>query len=48
MEQWVNQERTGCRGASNTYSDTAIEFMVTIQSLYRCNISDLTGECQKY
>ncbi len=34
IEQWVNQERTGRRGASNTYSDTAIEFMVTIQSLF--------------
>ncbi|NES66298.1 MAG: hypothetical protein F6K24_14050, partial [Okeania sp. SIO2D1] len=29
-----NQQRTGRRGASNTYSDTAIELMVTIQSLF--------------
>lgn len=34
IEQWLNQERTGRRGASKTYSDTAIEFMVTIQSLF--------------
>ncbi|MBS9769807.1 hypothetical protein [Trichodesmium erythraeum] len=30
IEQWVNQQKTGRRGASNTYSNTAIEFMVTI------------------
>ena len=34
IEQWVSQERTGRRGASNTYSDIAIQFMVTIQSLF--------------
>ena len=34
IEQWVNQQKTGRRGASNTYSNTAIEFMVTIQSLF--------------
>ncbi len=34
IEQWVNQQKTGRRGASNTYSDTAIELMVTIQSLF--------------
>lgn len=34
IKQWVNQQKTGRRGASNTYSDAAIEFMVTIQSLF--------------
>ncbi len=34
IEQWVNQRKTGRRGASNTYSDVAIELMVTLSSLY--------------
>ncbi|NEN93534.1 MAG: hypothetical protein F6K48_33530 [Okeania sp. SIO3H1] len=34
IEQWVNQQRTGRRGASNTYGDVAIELMVTVSSLY--------------
>nr|WP_287287162.1 MULTISPECIES: IS5 family transposase [unclassified Okeania] len=34
IEQWLNQKKTGRRGASNNYSDTAIELMVTMQSLY--------------
>ncbi len=34
IEQWINQQKTGRRGASNSYSDTAIEFMVSIQSLF--------------
>ena len=34
IEQWVNQEKTGGRGESNTYSDLAIELMVTLSSLY--------------
>ncbi|MDJ0515995.1 MAG: transposase [Trichodesmium sp. MO_231.B1] len=35
IDQWVNQQKTGGRGASNTYSDVAIELMVTLSSLYR-------------
>lgn len=34
IEQWVNQQKTGGRGASNTYSDVAIELMVTFSSLF--------------
>lgn len=34
IDQWVNQQKTGRRGASNTYSDITIQFMVTIQSLF--------------
>ena len=35
IEQWLNQERTGKRGASHTYSDLAIETVVTIKSIYK-------------
>ena len=34
IEQWVSQQRTGRRGASNTYSDVAIELMATLSSLF--------------
>lgn len=34
IEQWLNQEKTGRQGASNTYSDLAIELMATLQSLF--------------
>ena len=34
IEQWVNQHKTGGQGASNTYSDVAIELMVTLSSLF--------------
>ncbi|RQH36710.1 hypothetical protein D5R40_18870 [Okeania hirsuta] len=34
IPEWLNQKKTGPRGASNNYSDTAIEFMVTIQSWF--------------
>ena len=34
IQQWLNQKKTGRRGASNNYSDTAIELMVSMQSLY--------------
>ncbi len=34
IEQWLNQEKTGRKGASNTYSNVAIELMATLQSLF--------------
>lgn len=34
MEQWVNKQRTGRRGASNSTSDLMIELMVTLSSLF--------------
>lgn len=34
IEQWLNQEKTGRKGASNTYSNLAIELMATLQSLF--------------
>lgn len=34
IDQWLNQEKTGKRGASKTYSDLAVETVVTIKSIY--------------
>ncbi|NEP89144.1 MAG: hypothetical protein F6K18_21220 [Okeania sp. SIO2C2] len=34
IEQWVNQQKTGGRGASNTYSNLAIELTVILSSLF--------------
>ena len=34
IKQWLNQRKTGQRGASHTYSDLAIEAVVTMKSLY--------------
>jgi phage-related protein len=34
IEGWLNREKTGRKGASNTYSDLAIELMATLQSLF--------------
>ncbi|NET16169.1 MAG: hypothetical protein F6K08_26760 [Okeania sp. SIO1H6] len=34
IEQWVSQQKTGPRGASNTYSNVAIELMVYVSSLF--------------
>lgn len=35
IEQWHNQEKTGKKGASNYYSDIAIETVVVVKSIYR-------------
>ena len=35
IAQWLNQEATGKRGASNSYSDLAIEVVAMIKSVYR-------------
>lgn len=34
IEQWLNEEKTGKRGASKVYSDLAIETVVTMKSIY--------------
>ncbi|BAY24023.1 transposase [Calothrix sp. NIES-2100] len=34
IEQWLNQQKTGRKGASNYYSDVAIATMGTIQSIF--------------
>jgi hypothetical protein len=35
VEKWTTDELTGERGASQTYTDLAIETMATIQAIYR-------------
>ncbi|MDV2997923.1 MAG: hypothetical protein N4J56_008062 [Chroococcidiopsis sp. SAG 2025] len=35
IKQWHNEQKTGRRGASNYYSETAIATMGTVQSLFR-------------
>jgi hypothetical protein len=35
LEQWLETEKTGQRGASRTYSNTAIEIMATLKAIYR-------------
>lgn len=34
IARWINQQKTGRRGASNHYSDGAIALMATVQSLF--------------
>ena len=43
LQQWYNHERSGNRGASNTYSDVAIEMMLMLKSLYRLKLRQVTG-----
>ncbi|NES72902.1 MAG: hypothetical protein F6K24_50755 [Okeania sp. SIO2D1] len=31
-DKWLNQQKTGRKGVSNTYSNVAIELMATVQS----------------
>jgi hypothetical protein len=35
LVQWLETEKTGQRGASRTYSNTAIEVMATLKAIYR-------------
>lgn len=34
IKQWLNQQKTGKRGASDVYSDLAIETVVMMKSIY--------------
>lgn len=34
LKNWLNPERSGCRGASLTYTDLAIETMATVQAIF--------------
>ena len=34
IEQWLNPNKTGRKGASNTYSNVAIELMATLSTLF--------------
>lgn len=40
---WKNTEKTGKRGASNTYSDLAIETLLTLKSVYRQPLRQTIG-----
>ena len=54
LDKWKNTEKSGKRGASNDYSDLAIETLLTLKSVYRlalrqtiglaCSLFDLMGE----
>jgi IS5 family transposase len=35
LDEWLNKEKTGKKGASNRYSNVAIELMATVQSMFR-------------
>ncbi len=43
IDEWENKEKTGRRGASNKYSDLAIETMLTIKVLYKLPGRTCTG-----
>ncbi|MBC8509993.1 MAG: IS5 family transposase [Chloroflexi bacterium] len=43
LSSWVNTEKTGHRGRSNTYADTAIECMLLIQSVFRLPLRQTQG-----
>ncbi len=34
IEEWLNLKKTGRKGASNTYSNVAIELMATLSTLF--------------
>jgi hypothetical protein len=34
ITRWINEQKTGRRGASNHYSDGAIALMATVQALF--------------
>lgn len=40
---WKNKEKSGKRGASNTYSDLAIETLLTLKSVYRLALRQMIG-----
>lgn len=43
LNLWVNQEKTGKPGASNTYSDLAITCMATLKEIYRLSLRATEG-----
>ena len=43
LSEWKNTEKTGKRGASNTYSDLAIETLLTLKSVYRQKLRQTIG-----
>lgn len=43
ISKWVSVEKTGCKGRSNTYSDTAIECALTVRGLLRFPLRQTQG-----
>ena len=43
---WINQEKTGRRGASQTYTDTAIRCMLTLSAVYTLKLRSTQGLMQ--
>lgn len=43
LSVWRNTQKTGKRGASNTYSDLAIETLLTLRSVYRLKLRQTIG-----
>ena len=43
IDQWENTEKTGKRGASKTYSDLAIQTLLTLRSVYRLRLRQTIG-----
>ena len=43
LSAWKNTEKTGKRGSSNTYSDLAIETLLTLKSVYRQKLRQTIG-----
>lgn len=43
LSAWKNKQKTGKRGASNTYSDLAIETLLTLKTVYRLKLRQTIG-----
>jgi IS5 family transposase len=43
LSLWINQEKTGKRGRSNTYSDIAISCMATLKEVYHLSLRATKG-----
>ncbi|MBE9079279.1 transposase, partial [Romeria aff. gracilis LEGE 07310] len=43
LSAWKNKQKTGKRGASNTYSDLALETLLTLKTVYRLKLRQTIG-----
>src|SRR5512144_1878207 len=43
LEQWYNTQKSGRRGASNRYSDLAIQCALTLKAMYRLVLGATQG-----
>jgi len=48
IERWYNTEKSGRRGASNTYSDWAIPCALTLKAVYRLPLRATQGAGQSH